>query len=341
MQIQKDKIQIKRRLDAGKEDRLAAIRENGMFKESRGWKRIVHWNRARKLLWLAGMAAMAGLFPIKVWAVPAALKSQSAVVYGRADGESSPVGNLVQEGPFEYVGDVTGEDGRIWRQVVLPGGITGYIQGNVEIERPDGMQEGQAAGGEGDAPEEEGAGEEEDGPPEGEEEGERPQAAGEGNGERPGGTEGGNNRETPLGEAEGDREAPGGDGEGLGNPEGGGETAVVENHRAKSYEINAAGRIKVKKEPAEDTDKEPVWRGSAGAGFQIDMPLLLGMAAAAACALTAFLFWKKLERMKQGNEERLNHIGRGFSRRNEKRKYSQHGKTRKKRRGARKGNGKG
>lgn len=82
----------------------------------------------------AGAAVCAWSLVLPVKAESAALKSPSAVVYEMPDEQSSPVGNLVKDSPFEYAGDVTAEDGSTWHQVVTAGGVSGYILGETELE---------------------------------------------------------------------------------------------------------------------------------------------------------------------------------------------------------------
>lgn len=68
-----------------------------------------------------------------VQAAPASLAASEAVVYEQTDEGSSPVGNLVEGSTFEYIGDVTAEDGSVWRQITTVNGATGYIKGDLEI----------------------------------------------------------------------------------------------------------------------------------------------------------------------------------------------------------------
>ena len=55
-------------------------------------------------------------FALVADAAPATLKSEDAAIYEQADESSNPVGNLVQGSSFEYLGDVTAEDGTVWHQ---------------------------------------------------------------------------------------------------------------------------------------------------------------------------------------------------------------------------------
>ena len=61
--------------------------------------------------------ASTGPFLLLVQAEPATLRSPDATVYEQTNEGSNAVGNLVEGGSFDYIGDVTAEDGSVWHQI--------------------------------------------------------------------------------------------------------------------------------------------------------------------------------------------------------------------------------
>jgi len=70
-------------------------------------------------------------------AAPASLESSSAVIYGQAGEGSNAVGNLIQGSTFDYLGDVTAEDGSTWHKITTANGVTGYIRGDLALSTAD------------------------------------------------------------------------------------------------------------------------------------------------------------------------------------------------------------
>jgi len=261
--------------------------------------------------------ACSGIFMLQAQAAPARLRSADAAIYEQANEGSNTVGNLVEGSTFEYVGDVTAEDGSVWHQVTTASGAAGYIKGDREIEaveeEPVPEQEGQEG-----APEGQGNPESQEAP---EGEGGNGDTAPEGNGPAEGDAVAEENRD-----GEADTQAPEGDGgeegtedpEGIdgeepealedgqpedGNPEDGALSADihgVENRQAKSYALDLSGRIKGKEDivPVMNMETGKVTVGKKGA--DIDTALLLGMAVIFFCTGTAYIFSVKIKRMRTG-----------------------------------------
>lgn len=87
------------------------------------------------LLHALGAVLFLGGYALTAEAAPAVLNAESAVVYEQTSETSAPLGNLVQGGSFEYLGDVTAEDGSVWHAVTIQGGAAGYIRGDAAIEQ--------------------------------------------------------------------------------------------------------------------------------------------------------------------------------------------------------------
>jgi len=293
-----------------------------MGRRSRGHKTDGKLNRAgykktvSRFMDIAGAvcitAALASsvIFMLQVQAAPARLRSADAAIYEQANEGSNTVGNLVEGSTFEYVGDVTAEDGSVWHQVTTASGAAGYIKGDREIEAveeepaPEG-QEGQEG-----APEGQGNPESQEAP-----EGD---AGAEGNGEadaqapeEDGGEEGTEGPEEE-GLEDGIENLGGMEGEGRGmedghpeenSPEGGtlaADTYGVENRQKKSYALGLSGRIKGKGDtvPVVNMDTGQVPGGQKGA--DLDQVLLLGVATIFFCTGTAYIFVGKIRRMRMG-----------------------------------------
>lgn len=305
----------------------------------------------------AGAAVCAWSLVLPVKAESAALKSPSAVVYEMPDEQSSPVGNLVKDSPFEYAGDVTAEDGSTWHQVVTAGGVSGYILGETELEvNPEAEPE---SSGRQEVPIGENAGEAQagtsgtGGPSE-----DGGDAAGTGETEGAGdAVEGGtgDGSKAPGEARDADEEAAGE----ISNPEDG-KTALSEmapNNRAKSYVTAMSGKLKTNlsqdnsaqgsflpgNPPGEeesaiaDGEKRP-------AGRKTDTALILGIITVIASAAAIRHFRREMGRIKlrAGKEGSLNGGEGRFPGRNGKKRYAaQRAKNRKKKDRAKKENGKG
>ena len=95
-------------------------------------------------LWLM---LLAGGRMLSVTAAPAVLDSPSAVVYEQMSEKSTPLGNLIQYGSFEYLGDVTAEDGSVWHAVRTQTGTSGYIRGDLAVSVQEGREEPEGGSG--------------------------------------------------------------------------------------------------------------------------------------------------------------------------------------------------
>lgn len=104
--------------------------ESSSAKSQGGWRVI---SKVTAVCAAAVCVCVSG-FPLIVQAAPATLNSPEAAVYEQADEGSRTVGNLVEGSTFEYMGDVTAEDGNVWHQITTAGGTVGYIRGDREIE---------------------------------------------------------------------------------------------------------------------------------------------------------------------------------------------------------------
>lgn len=270
-------------------------------------------------LWkIAGMAGMAlivalileGPFTMSVKAEPATLRSPDATVYEQAGEGSNAVGNLVEGGTFEYIGDVTAEDGSVWHQVQTASGITGYIKGDKEIETgrevPDGNQaapegEGGNGGETGQPPETDPAvGGEAEGNPAGEEAAPDPGEGTDTDGEEP---EGETEEEEDVEEGEeagqdGDEGALEGDaGEDLGE-DGAVPVFHMQNNQAKKYVVERSQKVKERGSYVQtgiDTESINGKRGGA------DLALIVGIAVVLLCSEVIHICWKRIKRMRKGS----------------------------------------
>lgn len=94
------------------------------------------------VLWLA-------VGNIAALAAPASLSSSSAVVYEQTSEGSNAVGNLIQDSTFDYLGDVTAEDGSVWHMVTMTNGVSGYIRGDLALSPVENVETETGAGAEG------------------------------------------------------------------------------------------------------------------------------------------------------------------------------------------------
>ena len=262
--------------------------------------------------------ASTGPFLLLVQAEPATLRSPDATVYEQASEGSNAVGNLVEGGSFEYLGDVTAEDGSVWHQVTTAGGVSGYIRGDREIEigtaepAPEGQEGQEAPAGEG------GNGEPAANPPEGggeiapAEEGANPGGeAGAAAREEP--RENDRENETPPGnDNRGDREEPGeeespedgetpeDDAEGLPEDEDAVPVFNMQNNQTKKYVVDNAQKIK---ERESFTEVDVGTKASKSRGLGIDKALIAGIAVILFCGGMIQVCWKKMKRMREGASE--------------------------------------
>lgn len=82
---------------------------------------------------LLSVMTVTGIPVIKAEAVPAMLAEDGASIYEQAAEDSANIGNLIRDNTFEYLGDVTAEDGSVWHAVTTSNGINGYLRGSVKI----------------------------------------------------------------------------------------------------------------------------------------------------------------------------------------------------------------
>lgn len=225
-------------------------------------------------------------------ASPASLISGSAVVYEHTSETSAPLENLIQDGSFEYLGDVTAEDGSVWHAVETAGGASGYLRGDIEIRALQTQQET---------------------PEHTENEGSAGQA---GNGANAGQTGNGANAGQTAEEGAAAQETAGDNGaagteesedaEIEGNAEEDGERApeetlqpqTVENNRVKTYAAEALGK-KIKDRENKEAENASVERKAQDGERKssgTDRTFLLCIIVSAFSAATAFIFLKKLKR---------------------------------------------
>ena len=298
--------------------------ECGLSREGLGRGLLSFWK-------ITGMAcavmasACTGSFLLAAKAAPAVLSSPDATVYEQADEGSNAVGNLVEGSSFEYIGDVTAEDGSTWRQITTASGAAGYIKGDREIEvgeegaSPEGRQ---APVGEDSLTAEAEAGSEEGG------------AGAEAGSEEGAAEEDENRRE------EGEPQA---DGDGLETPEDNDSDDLImadsssrQNNRIKTYSLDTSGRIKENLSAL--SDGGTVKAQSRQAAGRIDLTLLLSTAVVLLGAITVFFFGRKMKRLRPGtgDSEATKESRNKTDRKNEKKTGN-----RKRRAGGRKQPGKG
>lgn len=234
---------------------------------------------------------------LPVEAVPATLDSASVVIYEQPGEWSTPVGNLVQDGAFEYLGDVTAEDGSVWRSVSA-GGISGYIKGDAVIRETGGTQE---------------VSEESNGAPEDGHEAE--------------------STEAPVAPAADNRETEPEDEDET--EETTALTAqTVQNNRTKTYATETSGgKIKEQENSGmEISESNAGSRTEAGKVHKIDGTLLMCIIIAFFSITLACIFGKKLKQIKKktrkdGRPESLQ--GRNCKKNDKKKRKSRHRKNRK------------
>lgn len=245
--------------------------------------------------------ALSALFTLSVKAEPAALRSPDATVYEQTSEESSPVGNLVEGGSFEYIGDVTAEDGSVWRQITTANGITGYIKGDREIET--GMTQEPAPenqGGQESSVEEDDRNRQVAENFSGENASEESREAGQDQGETSGQAEGEaaeGGEEEAAEDREGDNaEAP----EEEDTQESGITAFPMQNGQAKKYVVDSAQKIK------ERTDGEGLnadIKDTAGRKAGMDLAVIAGIAITLLCSVTIYICWERMKLLKGGRIE--------------------------------------
>lgn len=113
-------------------------------------KKLKSRENAGIVFWVLVVMAVIFSRPIEVEAVPATLDSDTAVIYEQPAENSSNVGSLVRDNAFEYVGDITAEDGSVWHEVITVNGISGYIKADIQMnmtEEPEAEAPEESAGG--------------------------------------------------------------------------------------------------------------------------------------------------------------------------------------------------
>ena len=261
--------------------------------------------------------ASTGPFLLLVQAEPATLRSPDATIYEQTNEGSNPVGNLVEGGSFDYIGDVTAEDGSVWHQITTAGGVNGYIRGDREIEigtaepAPEGQEGQEAPAGEG------GNGEPAANPPEGggeiapAEEGANPGEGAGAVGEEPRGN-GGGNVSASGNDNRGDREEPGeeespeegeipeDDAEGAPEDEDAVPVFNMRNNQTKKYVVDNAQKIKERGSLAEIDVGTEVGKGNR---IRIDKALTAGIAVVLLCGGIIQVCWTRMKRMRKGVSE--------------------------------------
>lgn len=273
--------------------------ECGLSREGLGRGLLSFW-KITGMVCAVMASACTGSFLLAAKAAPAVLSSPDATVYEQADEGSNAVGNLVEGSSFEYIGDVTAEDGSIWRQITTASGAAGYIKGDREIEvgeepSPENQESQQAPVGEDGLTAEAEAGSEEGGA--GEEASPEEGGAGAEAGSEEGAAEEDENRRE-----EGEPQA---DGDGLETPEDNDSDDLImadsssrQNNRIKTYSLDTSGRIKENLSALSDGDT--VKTQSRQAAGRIDLTLLLSTAVALLGAITVSFFGRKMKRLRPG-----------------------------------------
>ena len=262
----------------------------------------------------AAVYAWAGGFTLYVQAAPVTLTSSDATVYGEASEDSGPVGNLVEGSTFEYIGDITAEDGSTWYQITTATGVEGYIKGDREMEAiaeepsPEGQEdplEGSESPPAGNEAEDEGQGA-----------GEAPEGDDSENSDSGQEEDGGEEGEVPEGSEDAleENDSP----EALG----------IQNNQAKKYVLSSSGKIKER-----ETSLDPGinFQNPERAGKGLDKALLAGIAVVLACAAAIQVCLTRL-RLLAGNTDNGEIMvpGRGRNHRKpEKKRHSQKRRTKK------------
>lgn len=298
---------------------------------------------------------LGGPFTLSVKAEPATLRSPDATVYEQTSEGSNLVGNLVEGGSFEYIGDVTAEDGSVWHQITTAGGVNGYIRGDREMEvgaaqepAPEDQGEPENPGNqEGQAPE--GNGEPAGNPP-GEEvqaganpgedpEAEAGRAAGEGAQENNGGDR------SPTGAQEngtGEEGQEPQDGDGLDGEEAGDEgdsgeedgvipAFHMQNNQTKKYVVNNSQKIKERTSLVE-IDAE--FKDGKIKRVIIDKTLFVGLSVMLLCGGIIYICWTRMKLIGKGSGREMTVGGRAetgrsktHSRKAERKRHSQKKKS--------------
>lgn len=276
--------------------------------------------------YLLSAALLLGGSALSAEASPASLTSGSAVVYEHTSETSAPLENLIQDGSFEYLGDVTAEDGSVWHAVKTAGGASGYIRGDIEIRALQTQQEmPEHTGNEGNAGQT----------------GNGANAGQMGNGANAGqtGEQGAPAAQETAGEngAAGTEESE--DAETEGNAEEGGEgepeetlqPRTVENNRVKTYAAEALGK-KIKDRENKETENAGAERKAQDGERKssgTDRTFLLCIIASVFSAATAFIFLKKLERESEKRKKNASAVKRHALKNERKRRKSRRRKNKK------------
>lgn len=296
-------------------------------KYQRQWKvryRVLGAGYGICALWLIFLA---GGFALSVQAAPAVLDSASAVVYEQMSEGSTPLANLIQDGQFEYLGDVTAEDGSVWHAVTTQGGTSGYIRGDISVRvredqeteaRAEAAEQNQTETPQGDQSEipEAGAAE-------------MPQENQASPAEEPAGA----GEETAADEPDGE------DGEAAEGDEPGGETEIlpqqiqpVQNNQAKTYAPEAVGKKIKEQESAGKKDAAADTRVLQGEGkdFGTDWPIVLCIGVFVISGLTALFCVSKIRKIRRRKSVYTEEpVSRGTRISGKKKRKNRHRKNRK------------
>ncbi len=278
------------------------------------------------------LAVLAGLSAAVLWlaagnivvlAAPASLESPSAVVYEQASEGSNAVGNLIQDSTFDYLGDITAEDGSNWHMVTMANGVSGYIRGDLVLSPVESVETETGAGG-GEAGTDPQAGNGEAGADAGAENGEAGVDAGAEQGAA--GEEPAEDENTADEDADGEQE-------GEEDTLAGNITPPVyeaENNRQKTYAVDALG-TKIKqaesaREP-EEVSESPVHTDFFG---RLDKTLIFSGIALLCSFLVGSVFLKKLKKEYMQPGESRENISEGSARRYDKKSVRRKRKSRRK-----------
>lgn len=243
---------------------------------------------------IALAAVSAGFFTLPALAAPASLTSPDATVYEQTSEESNPLGSLVEGSLFEYIDDITAEDGSVWHQVITAGGVSGYIRGDREMEIIEGetVRENQEVPAAEDGDDNESVPEEQSESMLGTDSGE---AADRGDTEAGGGEDVENREGADREDAEGDA--------GEGTDDSVAVTVMnMQNNQAKSYRLDTSEKIKQRRVLTE-ADSHIKETETTKRTSKTDTALLLGIAVIICCGIVVYLFWGRMKHLKPGKEE--------------------------------------
>ncbi len=288
------------------------------------------------------LAVLAGLSAAVLWlaagnivvlAAPASLESPSAVVYEQASEGSNAVGNLIQDSTFDYLGDITAEDGSNWHMVTMANGVSGYIRGDLVLSPVENGEAGTGAGAEGgEAGTDPQAGNGETGADAGAENGEAGVDAGAEQGAAGAGGAEAAGEEPTEDENTADEDADG-EQEGEEDTLAGNITPPIygaENNHQKTYATGALGskikRVESVQEP-EEVSESPVHTDFFA---RLDKTLIFSGIALLCSFLVGSVFLKKLKKEYMQPGESRENISEGSARRYDKKSVRRKRKSRRK-----------